>query len=362
VDFINQAMFFLLTQLHDLTGSYGWAIILVTILIRAALWPVNNAQTRSMKKMQELQPKLKLIQEKFKSDPQKMQEAMMKFYSENKFNPFAGCLPILIQIPIFIGLYGCLNSPQFLAAAGNENFFFVEKLYTTLSGHAGPPNDNMFSVDAADHFSADNKALIYFKADANGKTKEPLEIQVPDPSKILTILPTPLIPGEPITFEIPFDKLGLSRDYNQTAQYVELPVINQQSREMEKIQLIPQNSILSQKINTTKGTNQYHMDVLALILIYGVLTVLYQQFMSKNSSSANSTGADATQAQVMKLMPLMFVGMLFFIPIPAGVMLYLVVTTALMLIQTALIYYQDGSKDSQTKPSERVIEIKTDQA
>src|SRR4051812_33503075 len=103
-------MLFALTQIWGVVHSYGLAIIILTVGIRLLLWPMNTQQTASMRKMTELQPKLKALQAKHKDDPVKMQQAMMQFYSENKFNPMAGCLPMLIQLPIFIGLYAALNS------------------------------------------------------------------------------------------------------------------------------------------------------------------------------------------------------------------------------------------------------------
>ena len=115
----------------DLFGNYGIAIIVFTIIIRLLIWPLGVSQQRSMRTMQSLQPKLKLIQERYKSDPQKMQQKMMEFYKENKFNPFAGCLPMLIQLPIFIFLYSALMSPQFIQMAGDAQFLFVKRFDLT---------------------------------------------------------------------------------------------------------------------------------------------------------------------------------------------------------------------------------------
>ena len=94
-----------LKALSDITGSYGLGIILLTVIIRMAMWPLSVSQQRSMKTMQMLQPKMKAIQERYKNDPQTMQRKMMEFYKDHKFNPMAGCFPLLIQMPIFILLY-----------------------------------------------------------------------------------------------------------------------------------------------------------------------------------------------------------------------------------------------------------------
>ncbi len=94
--------------------SYGLAIILLTILIKLILFPLNQKQMLSMKHMQEIQPKIKEIQEKYKNkDPQKMQQKIMEIYKENNVNPMAGCLPVIVQMPILIALYRSLLHIQF---------------------------------------------------------------------------------------------------------------------------------------------------------------------------------------------------------------------------------------------------------
>jgi YidC/Oxa1 family membrane protein insertase len=91
-------------------GSYGVAIMLLTILIRVIFWPLTHKSTQSMKRMQAVQPLMKEIREKFKDNAQKQQQEMMKLYKEHKINPLGGCLPMLIQIPVFIALFYVLRS------------------------------------------------------------------------------------------------------------------------------------------------------------------------------------------------------------------------------------------------------------
>ena len=115
----------LLKILSGATGSYGLGIILLTVIVRMAMWPLGVSQQRSMRTMQMLQPKMKAIQERYKNDPQTMQRKMMEFYKEHNFNPMSGCFPLLIQMPIFILLYSTLMSPDFIRIAGNSPFLFV---------------------------------------------------------------------------------------------------------------------------------------------------------------------------------------------------------------------------------------------
>ncbi|MRR35196.1 YidC/Oxa1 family membrane protein insertase, partial [bacterium] len=90
-------------------GDYGMAIVLLTIALRLALVPLTAKQTRSMYEMQRIQPKIKELQAKYKNDKEKLQEETLKFYQENKVNPFGGCLPLLLQMPVFIALFQVLG-------------------------------------------------------------------------------------------------------------------------------------------------------------------------------------------------------------------------------------------------------------
>jgi YidC/Oxa1 family membrane protein insertase len=96
------------------THDYGVAIILLTVAMRVLLIPLTIKQTQSMMEMQRIQPKLKKLQEKYKKDKEKLQEETMKFYQENKVNPFGGCLPLLLQMPIFIALFRVLGKDGLL--------------------------------------------------------------------------------------------------------------------------------------------------------------------------------------------------------------------------------------------------------
>jgi len=107
---ISEPLSWSLNKLSSIFGSYGFGIIVLTILVKLFLWPLTAQATRSQKKMQALQGPLSKLREKHKGSPQKLNQEMMKFYKEHKVNPFAGCWPILIQIPIFLGMFWMLRS------------------------------------------------------------------------------------------------------------------------------------------------------------------------------------------------------------------------------------------------------------
>jgi YidC/Oxa1 family membrane protein insertase len=105
------AIGWLLAWLYDLTGNFGFAIIILTIVFRVVLLPLGIKQIKSMQAMQALQPKIKEIQKKYKGNKQKIQEQTMKLYQEYGVNPLGGCLPLLLQFPILIAMYAVIRAP-----------------------------------------------------------------------------------------------------------------------------------------------------------------------------------------------------------------------------------------------------------
>lgn len=106
--FIGQLLYWLLEKLFAITGNWGWAIVLVTIIIKALFFPLSAASYRSMANMRRVQPRMMAIRERFGKDRARMNQAMMELYKEEKINPLGGCLPIVVQIPVFIALYWVL--------------------------------------------------------------------------------------------------------------------------------------------------------------------------------------------------------------------------------------------------------------
>jgi YidC/Oxa1 family membrane protein insertase len=106
---IKEFILQVLNYLYTVVGDYGLAIIIITIAMRLLLMPLTMKQTKSMYEMQRIQPKIKELQEKYKNDKQKLQEETLKFYQDNKVNPFGGCLPLVLQMPVFIALFGVLG-------------------------------------------------------------------------------------------------------------------------------------------------------------------------------------------------------------------------------------------------------------
>jgi YidC/Oxa1 family membrane protein insertase len=105
---ISEPLFWLLEKFHKLTGNWGWAIILLTIVVKGLMYKLSEAQYRSMAKMKKFAPKLQDIKERYGNDRERQQKAMMDLYKKEGFNPLAGCWPLLLQFPVFIALYWVL--------------------------------------------------------------------------------------------------------------------------------------------------------------------------------------------------------------------------------------------------------------
>ncbi len=124
-----------ITFLHDDVGlGWGMAIVGLTVIIRLILVPLTMKQIKSMNALKVLQPQMKEIQEKYKDDPQRKQQEMMKFYKANNVNPLSSCFPLLLQLPVFFALFQLLNSSEFKDQLGGAGWGFVDNLAAKPEG------------------------------------------------------------------------------------------------------------------------------------------------------------------------------------------------------------------------------------
>lgn len=128
----------LLKLIFDLTNNYGLSIILFTIAVKLLTVPLTLKQTRSMKELNELQPKLKKIQEKYKDDKEQLNVKTLELYKEHNINPFGGCLPLLIQLPIIIGLFEALREPAKYVFKSEAAYKLIDTSFLWLPNLAVP--------------------------------------------------------------------------------------------------------------------------------------------------------------------------------------------------------------------------------
>ena len=132
--FIAVPLVYLLTFIYILVVNYGISLIILTVLVKLILYPLYFKQIKSTASMPTLQPKMKALQEKYKNDKEKLNEEMTKLYREEKFNPMGGCLPMLIQFPIIMGLFTLLRNPMKYIAddkmlfAVHQSFLWIKDL------------------------------------------------------------------------------------------------------------------------------------------------------------------------------------------------------------------------------------------
>lgn len=344
-----------LKMLAHFVGNYGLAIIVLTIIVRLFLWPLNVSQQRSMRQMQTLQPKLKAIQERYKNDPQKMQMKMMEFYKEHKFNPMGGCLPLLVQMPVFILLYSALMSPQFIQIAHDTQFLFVKSLATTLRATAGISNDGVMGTSKYDTFILGKTATVYLP-------NETLEnVKVDKPNKALEVQGE-LIPGDPIDFKVSLDQLDLKFSQLDQIQKAEMSITDINTKETEKVTFERNGGLLTASVPSKEVEHTFHWDVLVLIALFGLTMWLSQKLMM--AQNKNSMSDDPTQQAIQKsmgtFMPVMIIATFVIIPIPAGVLIYLIVSNVIQVLQTVIVNKQmdaeEAAKKVQATDGSKVIE------
>ncbi|MBA2742777.1 MAG: membrane protein insertase YidC, partial [Chthoniobacterales bacterium] len=122
---VSQTLLNFMNLIHRYLGNYGFSIILLTACVKAVLWPLQNKANRSMRKMSALAPKMQELKLKYKDDPTRMNQEVMKLYKDHGVNPVGGCLPMMIQIPIFFGLFSMLGQA---AELRNASFLWVRDL------------------------------------------------------------------------------------------------------------------------------------------------------------------------------------------------------------------------------------------
>ena len=327
----------------SIIGGFGVGIILLTVLVRLAMWPLGVSQQRSMRTMQMLQPKMKAIQERYKNDPQQMQTKMMEFYKEHKFNPMAGCFPLLIQMPIFILLYSALMSPQFIQIAGDSPFLFINRLDATLKTNAGISNDGVLGVSKYDSFMLGKTAKVYLD-------KETLDnVKISKPNKAVEIQGE-LTPGESVDFKVSLDNLDLKFSQLDKIQKAEITVTDLQTKESELMTFERKDGILVATFPTKEVKNTLHYDVLILIVLFGLTMFATQKIMMATSKTKNQDPAqEAIQKSMNTFMPIMLTATFVFIPIPAGVLLYLISSNVIQVAQTVIINKQLEKEDEKKK-------------
>lgn len=341
MDFITLTIEILKFLSNLFGGSLGMGIIFLTLIVRASMWRLSYSQQKSMRDMQRFQPEMKRIQERFKSDPNRMQAEMMEFYKKHNFNPMKGCLPLLIQMPIWILLYSALISPQFIALVNEKNFhsnfLFIKRLDSTLKGTTGQSNDGTFQINGKNDMFVINKDKVKITF-LDGTVKENVKTKN---NKTLVVMGD-IVPGQNIDFKIELNNLeGLNFEQMAKVKSAQVSVSDRTTREVEDVEFVRDDYILKASVPTSENSGGLHYDVLLLVLIFGLTMFGTQKLMMATQKTQEMDPQQKAMQKMMGvMMPLMLTGTFIFIPIPAGVLLYLVVSNLFQVFQTYIINMQ----------------------
>lgn len=357
-------------------GNYGWAIIAVTILVKVVLYPLTKHQTESMRRMQALQPKIKIIQERFnlqkeryKDRPNKLKEIqtdfqkdMMEFYQTNKVNPLGGCFPMLLQLPILIALFWAFNGSPFKPVAITVPVEILSQEQTLNKQIKGASNATIFvgkkgekgrlvlnpgevKIPVSEEIAY---KVLKLEGNINGVT-ENVKWELSDRPYY-----TPNYVGKDLSS---FSSISVNADNSivlkpKKATRVYLNAILPGSSEKDRFLFI---GGLGKTGAVDHATGRLNLDVIILVFLFAITI----WFSGKVTTSYSPPPADPKQAEMQKMMqkmmPPMVAVMTLFFPVPSGVLLYFVVSGVIQVLQTWMVMRQPvalESRKSEQKKSE----------
>jgi YidC/Oxa1 family membrane protein insertase len=366
----NNVMLPILDAFYSVVPSYGLAIVALTLIIRLALYPVNAGALRNMRKTRATQPimqkRMKQIQERYKNDPTKQQEEMSALYKQFG-NPLAGCLPLVIQMPVLFALFATLRGSPFTNVPYSINLdilpqdkieqvvpqSFVTKpqnIYVADETHAQVeailPGGNKVAVGEKLHVDfqtpdgkpfadlvtkyPDNNLKPQYKVVSGGE-----RIKLSDDGTIETLQPgaavvQAIIPG------LAADKGFLFIDALGRTGAVD-------------------DDLFAKNADGTESFNfkAIHFDIVAMILAYGA-----SLYFSQKISSAGMTSTNPQQDTINKITPVMVAGIFFFAPLPAGVLMYMIIANLFQLLQSFMINREPLPEGVQKIVADDIVDVK----
>ncbi len=360
----NNVMLPILDFFYGVVPSYGLAIVALTLVIRFALYPLSAGSIRNMRRMKIAQPamqkRVKEVQERHKDNPAKQQEEMSKVYKEFG-NPLAGCLPVLLQMPVLFALFATLRGSPFSDVNYTVN---LQILPQEQVEHVQPqafitPPQNIYYAEGAhapivavlpggNSVSVGEKTHVEFQTSA-GKPLKALLTEYPDAN----LVPRwKVIKGEERVHLDDRGNLEAIQPGDVTIQGT-LPGLAADKGFLFIDAL--------GRVGAFDPDGTIHWDVVGMIIFFGI-SLYVNQILSGSSQDSSSTPQQAT---VNKLTPIIFSGMFLFFPLPAGVLMYMVIANVFQTLQTfillreplpenlqKLVELQEKEKAVETKGSE----------
>ncbi len=330
----NNIMLPILDFFYGIVPSYGLAIISLTLVIRFAVFPLSAGQIRNMRKMRIVQPVMKVkqdeIRQRYQNDPAKQQEEMAKLMQEFG-NPLAGCLPLLLQMPILFALFATLRGSPFtdIAYTVDVQILPKEQIELIQPQPFATKAQNVY-IDDGVHQKVEALLPTGNKLVVDQNTK--VELQTPEGKPFSNLLQEDstksLVPQWEVTkgserIKIAKDGTIKALEPGEATIQVKIPGLAA-DKGFLFIKALGQ-------VGVTDENGNINFDILAMVLFFGVSIYINQQL----TGSQGSSGGNADQQQaVNKITPILFSGMFLFFPLPAGVLMYIVVANLFQMGQT----------------------------
>ncbi|MFB6275897.1 MAG: membrane protein insertase YidC [Halothece sp.] len=330
----NNIMLPILDFFHGIVSSYGFAIIALTLVIRFALYPLSATSIRSMRRMRVAQPamqkQVKEVQERYKDDPEKQRQKMSEVYKEYG-NPLAGCFPIILQMPILFALFATLRGSPF----ADVDYTVDLQVF---------PQEQIESVQP--ETVTTKEETVYITEDTH--------------YKLLGLLPNKnLGVGETTHLEFQTEE-GKSLTQLTTEQNTELTPSWEVVRGQERVKIEEDGTIRAiapgeatvkaslpgvaknegflfiealGRVGAVGEDGTIHWDILGMVLFFGISLYANQQL----SGQSNAGGENSQQQLISKITPILFTGMFLFFPLPAGVLMYIVIANIFQTAQTLIV-------------------------
>lgn len=334
----NNIMLPILDFFYGIVPSYGLAIVALTLVIRFALYPLNAGSIRNMRRMKVAQPamqkRVKELQERHKDDPAKLQEEMGKVYKEFG-NPLAGCFPVLLQMPILFALFATLRGSPFSDVAYDVNFQILpqEKL-EQIQPQAFSTGPKTLYIDDGTHYPL-TAVVPGGNRLAVGEATD-IRLQTAEEGKSLQALldeysehQQELIPKLEVTkgqelLQVRDDGKVVALGTGDATVKVTVPGLAA-GKGFLFIKALGRIGVMGDE-------GDIHWDILGMVLFFGVSLYLNQVLSGQQGSSDNSQ-----QNTINKLTPVLFSGMFLFFPLPAGVLMYMLIANLFQTLQTFIL-------------------------
>ncbi|NMG08945.1 membrane protein insertase YidC [Brasilonema sp. UFV-L1] len=341
----NNVMLPIIDLFYSIVPSYGLAIVALTLIIRFALYPLSAGSIRSMRRMRIVQPlmnkRMQEIRERYKDDPQKQQEETMNVQKEFG-NPLAGCLPLLLQMPVLLALFATLRGSPFAGVNYSVNLqIFPAEQIERIQPQAFATSPQNIYVSEGEHLKVSAILPGGNKLAVGENTK--IEYQTPEGKPFETLLKEH--PGSQLIPEWKVikgeERIKIDAEGNIQALQPGDVTIQGTIPGLAANQGFLFIDALG-RVGAIDPDGTVHWDVVAMVVLFGITL-----YVSQILSGQNTTNANPQQDTVNKITPIIFSGMFLFFPLPAGVLMYMVIGNIFQTLQTYLLMREPLSEELQ---------------